>query len=175
MSQDSRTADFLAHYTKCQRQIYTYIRSHIPSLADCDDVVQNVGAVLWEKYGEYRPDESFSRWAFGIARLEILKHFQKQGRRPAGLRAELVDLLAEETAEASEMADLLAEGLRVCVEKLSPWNQVVLKQRFEAGKSVREIAHGFGRAETTIYKTLQGIYDSLYNCVQAEIARRSSP
>ena len=77
MSGDSRTAEFLSHYTKCQRQIYVYVRSHIQSTADCDDVVQNVGAVLWEKYGAYRPEESFTRWAFGIARLEVLKYRHK--------------------------------------------------------------------------------------------------
>jgi RNA polymerase sigma-70 factor, ECF subfamily len=175
MSADSRTAEFLARYTKCQRQIYVYVRSHIPSTADCDDVLQNVGAVLWEKYGTYRPGESFTRWAFGVARLEVLKYRQRQGRRAVSLRTDLIELVAEETVEISETADALAEGLRICVEKLSPWSQVVLKQRFEAGQSVREIARRFGRTEPAVYKPLQGIYDTLYDCVQAEVARRASP
>jgi RNA polymerase sigma-70 factor, ECF subfamily len=175
MTGDSRTAEFLARYTKCQRQIYVYVRSQIQSIADCDDVVQNVGAVLWEKYDTYRPEESFTRWAFGVARLEVLKYRQKQGRRALTLRTDLVELVAAETAEVSETADALAEGLRTCVEKLSPWSQVVLRQRFEAGQSVREIAERFGRTESAVYKTLQGIYDTLYDCVQAEVARRASP
>jgi RNA polymerase sigma-70 factor, ECF subfamily len=175
MSQDSRTAGFVSLYAGCQRQLYVYVRSHVPSAADCDDVVQNVGTVLWEKFDTYKPEESFARWAFGIARLEVLKYRQKQGRRAMGLRAELVDLVAKETLEISETADILSEALRKCVEKLSPWSRVVLKQRFEAGKSVREIAQGFGRSERTVYQTLQSIYDTLYDCVQAEVPGRTSP
>jgi RNA polymerase sigma-70 factor, ECF subfamily len=175
MSQDSRTDKFVHLYTSCQRQLYVYVRSHVPSAADCDDVIQNVGTVLWEKFDTYRPEESFVRWAFGIARLEVLKFRQKQGRGAVGLRAEMIDLVCKETLEISETADILSEALRKCVEKLSPWSRVVLKQRFEVGKSVREIAKGFNRTEIAVYKTLQGIYDTLYDCVQAEVPRRTSP
>lgn len=174
MSQDTRTEKFVHLYTSCQRQLYVYVRSHVPSATDCDDVIQNVGTVLWEKFDTYRPEESFVRWVFGIARLEILKYRQKQKCRNVGLRAELADLVASETLDVSEAADVLSEALRKCVEKLSPWSRVVLQQRFEAGKSVQEIAKGFGRAEVTVYKTLQGIYDTLYDCVQAEVGGRAS-
>ena len=81
------------------------------SAADCDDVLQNVGAVLWEKFDSYRPEESFARWAFGIARLEVLKYRQQQCRRVTGFRAELVDVVAKETLEVSETANLLGEAL----------------------------------------------------------------
>jgi RNA polymerase sigma-70 factor, ECF subfamily len=175
MNQDSRTEQFAKLFTSCQRQLYVYVRSHIPSAADCDDVIQNVGVVLWEKFDAYQPEESFIRWAFGIARLEMLKFRQKQGRRAVELQAELADLAADEIGRISETADVLSEALRKCIEKLSPWNQVVLRQRFEAGKSVREIALGFNRTESAVYKTLQGIYDTLYECVQTEVPRRPQP
>jgi RNA polymerase sigma-70 factor (ECF subfamily) len=175
MSPKLRTDEFVSLYTSCQRQLYVYVRSHVPSAADCDDVLQNVGAVLWEKFAEFRPDQDFSHWAFGIARFEVLKLRQKQSQRVIGFRADLLDLVAHETAETSRNADVLSEALRKCVEKLSPWSRVVLRQRFEAGKSVREIADGFGRTENAIYKTLQGIYDVLYDCVQTEQAGEAQP
>lgn len=175
MSQDSRTTEFVSLYTSCQRQLYVYVRSHVSSSADCDDVMQEVSAILWAKYDTYRPGESFARWAFGIARLEILKHRQKQGRRSFGLRIELSDLVAEETLEISEKADALSEALRKCVEKLTPWNLVVLRQRFEAGKSVHDIAEKYGITEAAVYKTLQGIYDALYECMQSDMPRGTLP
>lgn len=175
MSQDSRTTQFLALYANCQRQLYVYVRSHIFSTSDIDDVLQEVSAVLWEKFDTYRPGESFARWAFGIARFEVLKHREKQGRKPVGLNEELLDMVAEETLETSETADLMSEGLRTCLEKLPPWNRVMLRQRFEAGKSIKEIAHELNRTESAVYKTLSGTYDSLYDCVQAEVSRRAAP
>ncbi|NLF06500.1 MAG: hypothetical protein GX594_00760 [Pirellulaceae bacterium] len=115
------------------------------------------------------------RWAFGVARLEILKHRQARGSRAVVFRSDLIDIAAEEIMEVSEKSDALGEALRKCVEKLSPWHLVVLRQRFEAGKSVREIAQGFNRSEAAVYKTLQGIYDALYECVQAEVPGRTKP
>ena len=87
----------------------------------------------------------------------------------------MLDVAAAEILEVSERADALGEALRKCVEKLSPWHLVVLRQRFEAGKSVREIAQRFNRSEAAVYKTLQGIYDALYECVQAEVPGRTEP
>lgn len=168
MSEDSKTDRFVSLYAGCQRQIYVYVRSRVPSAADCDDVVQNVGTALWEKFGTYRPEESFVRWAFGVARLEVLKYRQKQVQRKVGLRVELTDLIDNETLAISETADVLSEALRKCVERLSPWSRVVLKQRFEAGKSVHEIAERFDRSERAVYQTLQNIYRTLYDCVQTE-------
>lgn len=175
MGQGSRTNEFVSLYSRCQRQIYVYVRSHVPSAADCDDVVQNVATVLWQKFDTYKPEKSFVRWAFGIARLEVLKHRQRQGRQAMGLRMELVDLIAKETMEISETADSLSDALRRCVEKLSPLSRVVLRQRFEAGKSVPEIAAAFHRSERSVYQTLRTIYDTLYDCVQAETAGSRSP
>lgn len=175
MGQDSQTDKFVSLYTACQRRLYVYVRSHVPSAADCDDVLQNVSAVLWEKFVEYRPDEDFTRWAFGVARLEVLKYRQKQSSRAIRLRVELADLVAKETLEVSEAADVLSETLRKCIEKLSPWNLVILRQRFEAGKSVHEIAQKLDRSDNAVYKTLQGIYDNLYDCVQSEEPGRTSP
>jgi len=175
MNEDSRTSQFVSLYAGCQRQLYVYVRSHIPSTADSDDVMQEVCTVLWAKFSSYRPEESFLRWAFGVAHLEILKYRQQQGRQAICLRAELADLIAKETLEVSEMADALSEALRKCVEKLPPWNRVVLRLRFDGDKSVREIAQHFNVSEISVYKTLQSIYDSLYKCVQADVHKETSP
>ena len=52
---------------------------------------------------------------------------------------------------------------------------MILRQRFEAGKSVHEIAQKLDRSDNAVYKTLQGIYDNLYDCVQSEEPGRTSP
>jgi RNA polymerase sigma-70 factor, ECF subfamily len=173
--QDCRTDRFVSLYAGCQRQLYVYVRSQVQSASDCDDVIQNLGLALWEKFDTYRPEESFLRWAFGVARLEVLKHRQKQTHWPLGLREELLDLVDKETLEISETADILSDALRKCVDKLSAWSRVVLKQRFEVGNSVHEIAQRFDRSDRTIYQTLQGIYKALYDCVQSEVPGRTSP
>lgn len=177
MIENSRTTQFLDLYANCQRQIYVYIRSQIYSANDVDDLVQEVAAVLWEKFDSYRPDESFVRWACGIARMKILKYLhncQKRGQLVVGLDEEIINLVANETLEASETSHVMSGALRKCMEKLTPFNRIILRERFESGKSVKQIAQGLGRTESTVYKNLQGIYDSLYECIQTELARKES-
>ena len=178
MTQDSRTTQFLALYTGCQRQLYVYVRSQVSLANETDDLVQEISAVLWEKFDSYRPGESFVRWACGVARMKILQYRQdcrKRGRLVLGLDEELVDLVAHETLEISETAHVMSEALRKCMEKLSPRDLIILRERFEAGKSVKQIAQRLDRTESAVYKTLQAIYDSLYDCVQAELARKAPP
>jgi DNA-directed RNA polymerase specialized sigma24 family protein len=40
--------------------MYTYIRSQVLSAHDADDIFQEVGAVLWKRFDEYRPDTDFT-------------------------------------------------------------------------------------------------------------------
>ena len=178
MPQDSRTAEFLTLFLSCQRQLYVFVRSHTPSAHEADDLVQEISVVLWEKFDSYRSDESFVRWACGVARMKLLQYRQdcrKRSRVISGLDEELMDLVLNETLEFTETASLLSESLRKCMEKLSPWQVVVLRERFESEKSVKQIAQSVQRTESSVYKTLQGIYDSLYDCIQTELSRKASP
>jgi RNA polymerase sigma-70 factor, ECF subfamily len=178
MTQDPRTAEFLGLYASCQRQLYVYVRSQVPLANETDDLIQEISAVLWEKFDSFRRGESFVRWACGIARMKILKYRQecrKRGRFVLGLDEELVDLVLNESLEISETACVMSEALRRCMEKLSPREMIILRERFEAGKSVKQIAQRWDRTESAVYKSLQTIYDSLYDCIQAELARKESP
>ena len=135
MTEDSRTTQFLGLYANCQREVYVYVRSQIPFDNDVDDLLQEIATVLWEKFDSYHPNESFVRWACGIARMKILKYRhnrQKRSRLLVGLDEELLDLVANETLEVSETSHLMSEALRKCMEKLSPLNCIILRERFTA-------------------------------------------
>jgi RNA polymerase sigma-70 factor (ECF subfamily) len=175
MSDDLRTKDFLARYTSCQRQLYVYVRCHVPNAQDADDVLQNISGVLWEKFGQFRPDENFASWACGVARLEVLK-FRQQNKRAktVSLKEDLADRVLDDILQASTDANILYEAMRDCLEKVSAWGRWILKLRYESGKSVVDIAKEVGCTEAAVYKTLQRIHDALYDCVEVELARTRS-
>ena len=60
------------------------------------------------------------------------------------------------------------------MEKLRPRERALLKQRYEATKSVKELVQESQRTESAVYKMLQRIHDGLYECVQAALSRRAS-
>lgn len=175
MGEDSRTKEFLSLYTSCQRQLYLYVRCHVPNAQDTDDVLQNISGVLWEKFGQFRRGEDFGRWACGVARLEILKYRRLSKRtKTIGLKEDLTDRVLEDILQASSEANVLYEAMRACLDKVSPWGRWVLMLRYESGKSVAEIARELGCTEAAVYKMLQRIHDALYECVEAELSRSAS-
>lgn len=174
MSEDLRTKEFLGRYTSCQRQLFVYVRCHVPNAQDADDVMQNISCVLWEKYATFRPEEDFASWACGVARLEVLKYRQQNKRtRTVGLQEDLADRVVDEILQASIDANVQYETMRGCLEKISAWGRWILKLRYEFGKSVVEIAKEVGCTEAAVYKTLQRIHDALYDCVEQETPRKS--
>ena len=176
MTEDSRTKEFLALYTSCQRQLYVYVRCHVPNAQDADDVLQDISGVLWEKFAQFRREDDFARWACGVARLEVLKYRQRQKRsRTVVLKEDLADRVLDDILQASMDANTLYEAMRACLEKISAWGRWILKLRYESGKSVVEIARELGCTEAAVYKTLQRIHDALYDCVEAELSRSGSP
>jgi RNA polymerase sigma-70 factor, ECF subfamily len=176
MGEDLRTKEFLALYTGCHRQLYVYVRCHVPAAADAEDVLQNISGVLWEKFAEYRRGEDFGRWACGVARLEVLKYRQHQRRaRTIQLSEPLADRLSQDIFQASTEANSLHERMRTCIEKISAWGRWILKLRYESRKSVGDIAAELGCTEASVYKTLQRIHDALYDCVEARDPRSERP
>ena len=112
MSEDLRTKEFLALYTSCQRQLYVYVRCHVPNAQDADDVLQDISGVLWEKFGQFRREEDFARWACGVARLEVLKYRQQNKRaRTVGLKEDFADRVLEDILRASTDANTLYEAM----------------------------------------------------------------
>jgi RNA polymerase sigma-70 factor, ECF subfamily len=175
MSEPGQTDDFLRLYTRCQRQIYVYLRARLRNASDVDDVVQQVATVLWQKFDEYFRDQDFARWALGIARLECLKWRKVKGRLLTNFQEELADLVDNEILACSESADIRSDALQKCLEKVLPTGRAMLAQRYESNKSVAEIARAYQRTESAVYKSLQKIHDSLYECVENALQRRPSP
>jgi len=174
LDEHSRTRDFLDLYAKCQRQLYVFIRGHVPVRSDIDDVFQDTSKILWEKFDQYQAGTDFASWAFAVVRLQLLKYFESQGRLSHLLSPEIASIVAKELVEVSQSADIRVEALRGCIEKLLPSDQLLLKQRYDSAKSVKELADKLRRTESAVYKTLQKIHDSLFDCVRATLSTRSS-
>lgn len=175
MERDNLTKAFLELYAKHQREIYVYLRAHIPTGSDIDDVFQDSCLVLWEKFDQYRPETNFRAWAFSVVRLRILKYYERQNRFSQLLNPEVAALLAKEFQAVGETVGWRVEALRNCLEKLQPQEKLLLQQRYESTKTVREISQKLHRTESAVYKTLNKIHRSLFNCVKTQLFRRASP
>ena len=77
-----RQQDFLKHFLRHQDDLRAFIGSIVRDRHACDDILQEVALVLWQKFDAYDPARSFGGWARGIAANKIMQSFAKAKRVP---------------------------------------------------------------------------------------------
>src|SRR5262245_17708949 len=114
---------FLRRYTASQQSLFAYIRSKGLSLADSEDVLQDVSVALWESFVSYDPSRPFLAWALGVTRNVVHKHQRYlHVRRTSPIDAATLDQLSQQVAATIQSLDdqLLEEKQRMedCIRAL---------------------------------------------------------
>jgi RNA polymerase sigma-70 factor (ECF subfamily) len=148
-----------------------YVLSATRNEHDAKDLLQNVWRILWEKRGQYDESRPFRAWAFGVARLEVLKWRQGRGRTRELLSDSVLELLADTAERQSEDLDLRGEFLERCLGKLKGFAKEVLTLRYGEGLRNAETASRLGRSVAAIEMTLVRARRALRECIQREMSR----
>ena len=59
--QNAAQQRFLSLFLRSEREIFRYVASMVPNVADAEDIVQQTAITLWEKLDAYDPTQPFSR------------------------------------------------------------------------------------------------------------------
>jgi RNA polymerase sigma-70 factor (ECF subfamily) len=163
---------FIALFVKAQRRIFAYILTLLPHQADAEDVLQQVSAIMWEKFDEDDPPGDFTSWGCRIAYLEILHYRRSRRRQRVVFSDELLEHLAEVIEEDSTALQLdeRLEALDDCLEKLSRRDRKLLAERFKEGATPLSTAESLGRSVDAVYKAMARIRRGLYDCVTRTLA-----
>src|SRR3954453_7541652 len=89
---------FLSLFLRSEREIFRYVASLVPNVADAEDIVQQTALVLWEKFSAYDPALPFTPWACRFALNKTRQWIERRQR----WQALLADGLAEELAQRRE-------------------------------------------------------------------------
>jgi RNA polymerase sigma-70 factor (ECF subfamily) len=161
--------NFMRLFVQVQPRLHAYIRTQVPNRSDAEEILQETGIVLWRRFGEFDPDTDFTRWAFRVARLQVLSFYKSSKRDVLRFSQAFVETMAEEAVAAIETSSAI-EALSVCLEKLRPSDRDLIRQRYESSaQTTREVAREKGQAETTIYNALARIRRNLLRCVQRSL------
>lgn len=121
------------------------------SVADCDDLVQEISTQLWRSFGGY--DEArakFSTWMYRIALNVAISH-----ARGAGLRERHVIALDEDAHEIADDSVLPHETnarlreLHRCIDALGPFDRALMLLYLEE-RSHADIAEVLGITATNV-------------------------
>lgn len=164
------TEGFLRLYSIYQKQIYAFIGTFLRDAADIDEVLQETSIVLWSKFGDFRPDGDFLRWAFGIARLEVLRYVRKQKKGGCPFDEQLIELLAEERRQQVDYLDRRRDALRLCLEKLSGRDRALIDECYGPDTLIKQVAERLRRPVNAVYQSLSRIRRTLHECVSRTIS-----
>ena len=166
---------FLRLYVECEESLRGFVRSLLPTVEDAREVMQNTAAVLWKKYDQLDDPKNFRRWAFGVARFEVLSYRRDKARDRHIFGEELIIQLAEDSEKIEVDSDREIKALKSCLAKLPPKHSALVREAYDKDLKIKEIAEREGRTPMSVYKVLHRARMALADCVketlEAEAAR----
>jgi RNA polymerase sigma-70 factor (ECF subfamily) len=171
MDKIERVDEFVSLYVQYSRRIYGFIRSLTTRQQDAEDVFQEVGRTLWEKFDQYQSGTSFVVWALSISHFKVLQHRRRQNHQPVGLSDAVLELIAHELAEFSIRDDDRYEALTACVQKLPAYDRELIEARYRREQSVQSLATELGRSVDSVYRAFKRIHRTLLGCIRRTLSQ----
>lgn len=159
-------AEFVELYSGNYPRLQYYVMTLLPGANDVADVLQETSLVLWKKFDAFESGSNFFAWACKIARLQALKHRERQGRSARLFELRVMEMLADEAGNEEHGRTPPLPVLRGCLEKLSEQERSLILRRYTPGMSVKDLATEIGRSANSLSHTLGRIRKALLECIQ---------
>lgn len=175
MADQEKLDRFVQLFSEHQLRLYRYIVTLISNHVDAEEVFQNANLVMWKKFDDFQLDTNFYAWACRIAYLEVLKYRQQHRRAVPSLSDELLEQLAAEAVEKSDLLERRHRALADCLEKLPPGDVELIQARYSRGISLKDIAHSLGRTADSVRHSACRIRRALKRCIDRTLAAEEHP
>ena len=159
---------FLRLYAEHEVALHTFVRAMLPTREDASEVMQEVIVILWQKFSSV---EDFRPWAFGVARLTVLRHLERRKRDRHVFDEALVNRLADLALEQESQHVSEREALDACLEKLPAAQRELVLTAYTKGTRMDDLATRRGQTPMALYKLLHRIRQALLECVQRTLTQ----
>jgi RNA polymerase sigma-70 factor, ECF subfamily len=175
-SDRNQSEQFTENLQQCHRRLFNYIYALVRDLDDAQDVFQETCAMLWQKFGQFRPGTNFTAWAFGVAQFKASEYLRSKRRYRIRFSSNFAEMLAaielrEEVKDDNAWQSYLSE----CIEKLPTHQQQLLRDCYSGTRNVAEIAAALGRPPRSLHNSLRSIRERLLLCIQGARRRELTP
>lgn len=162
---------FLRHFLANEPGLRVFVRSLLFSQEEEREVMQEVAVVLWRKFDPAMDDAAFTRWAFGVARMEVLSFRRDRARDRLSFGDEVFELLAQTATDHAETLEAERRVLEICLSKLPREQRHLVRSAYAPGVRIDLLAARLGRTAMSLYKSLHRIRLTLMECTRRELAR----
>ena len=172
----SRRDAFARLFARHDRWLFAYLVSLLGSSADAEEVYQEVCVVLWREYESFALGTDFVRWVSVIAHNQV-RRFRRQRRRVGPqLSDAAVELISRDAIERADLLDSRRDALRGCLDKLSDRDRDLVGHCYSDSRTTfKTVAQDLGRPVNTVYKALNRIRKSLYECIERTLSLEGAP
>ena len=165
--------EFIRAFTQSQRPLFLYLLPLVGNPSDADEVLQETNLVIWSKYDQFELGTNFLAWGRAIARLEVFRFRRSRGRKLVYLEDDILEIVAERAEGISEQTLARQEALALCVGKLKPRDQELIRMRYSPGVNGDKVAEMLGRPANSVYQSLGRIRRVLMECVRLQLPEES--
>ena len=161
---------FLRLFMEHEDALRVFVRSLLFNQEESREVMQEVAVVLWRKFDDSLDSLSFRRWAFGVARMEVLAFRRDRSRDRHSFGDDIAELLERTVQQESGTLERERIALEVCVGKLPADQRELVQTAYEPGVKKNDLAHELGWTPMALYKKLHRIRLQLMDCTRRELA-----
>ena len=156
------------------KPIRMYLAKYVRSLADVDDIAQEVFVVAFSQLDRFRGDSKFSTWLTGIARnkaleflrAEVVERKKKNNFQQANITTCQVSSLKIQRRDFEFLEEQLS-ALESCLEQLPDRSRNLIDRHYFAQQSTATIAADTNEASGTVRMKLLRIRRILQKCISA--------
>ena len=137
-----------------------------------DELMQEISIVLWKKFSRLDADEDFLKWAYVVARFEILMYRRKCARDRLVFDQSMLNQLADEYSERIMSEDEVERRqlLQGCLKSLAESEHNLLMSAYGHGTSIKTLAERLDISSNCLYKTLGRLRRRLKCCMDSKLS-----
>ena len=161
---------FLRLFMEHEESMRVFVRSLLFTREEAREVMQEIAVVLWRKFDGSMDSADFCRWAFGVARMEVLAFRRDRARDRHTFGDEVFELLAQTVQEQTDTLEVERRALETCLHKLPGDQRQLVQAAYAPGVRIDQLASQLGRTAMALYKTLHRIRLALMDCTRRVLA-----
>ena len=169
MSEKKVREELVSRLTSCQSALFAYILALVPDLDAAQDILQDTNVVILRKLDDSTEVHNFIAWAREVARYKVLAYLRDQDRDRLVFDAEFVERIADKADAAHRDSSSWMTYLEECLQLRTEDERQLLRERYEPGVSVKDLADRHGLNAGSVSVMLSRARKKLAECVQRKM------
>ena len=158
-------------WSQAQSVVAAMVAGAVIDFHESEDLVARVAETVVRNFGEYDQSRPFVPWALGIARNQILRHYERRaGERHVYFDEQTLQVLEiAHTETAAELPARLA-ALQECMKVVRGKSRQVLEMRYMHDLKPEVLAEAMGVSRNAVWLLLSRARAALKSCIEKKLA-----